>query len=119
MSLLPNIKILYSLLQVGLAFRILPFIRKFNICHRVNINLLMRQTFVGEQVRWSPSHLPWVPNPGLGGLNHFDYQMSFVVTAQLNLNLNHNWSWSETLKWVGSHHPTTTPPTPPPPHRNF
>ena len=26
-----------------------------------------------------------------------------IVTAQLNLN----WSWCETLKWVGSHHPTT------------
>ena len=25
-----------------------------------------------------------------------------IVTAQLNLN----WSWSETLKWVGTHHPT-------------
>ena len=34
-----------------------------------------------------------------------------TVTSQLNLN----WSWSETLKWVGSHHPTT----PPHPTRNF
>ena len=30
-----------------------------------------------------------------------------IVTAQLNLN----WSWCETLKWVGSHHPTPPPGT--------